>query len=44
MTFVSNFRQALLGVGLILVGWPLYFLFRYIERDRPQRMDHQGSS
>ncbi|WP_353744936.1 amino acid permease [Acidobacterium sp.] len=32
--FVVNFRQALLGVGLILLGLPLYFLFRYMERNR----------
>ncbi|MGB9148239.1 MAG: amino acid permease [Acidobacteriaceae bacterium] len=33
-TFVTSFRQAVLGVALILVGWPLYFLFRYLERER----------
>lgn len=32
---VVNFRQAMLGIGLILMGLPLYFLFRYIERSRP---------
>jgi APA family basic amino acid/polyamine antiporter len=31
-TFVANFRQSLLGVGLILVGVPLYALFRVIDR------------
>ncbi len=31
-TFVTSFRQAILGVGLILVGWPLYLFFRYLER------------
>ncbi len=30
-----NFRQAILGIGLILLGLPLYFFFRYIERVRP---------
>lgn len=35
-TFVTNLRQALLGVGLIMVGLPLYFVFRYLERDRPR--------
>lgn len=38
--FVVNFRQALLGVGLILMGLPLYFLFRYLERDRPGPAEH----
>lgn len=40
-TFVANFRQATLGVGLMLLGLPFYALFRFIERDRtppnPQR-------
>jgi APA family basic amino acid/polyamine antiporter len=31
-TFVANFRQSLLGVGLILVGVPLYALFRVVDR------------
>ncbi|HEY3383443.1 MAG TPA: amino acid permease [Vicinamibacterales bacterium] len=31
-TFVANFWQALLGIGLILAGVPLYFLFRALER------------
>ncbi len=35
-TFVANFRQATLGVGLMLLGIPLYALFRYLERDRTQ--------
>ena len=33
--FAVNFRQAVLGVGLILLGLPLYFLFRYIEKGSP---------
>jgi APA family basic amino acid/polyamine antiporter len=31
-TFVANFWQAALGIGLILAGVPLYFVFRAIER------------
>lgn len=31
-TFVANFRQALLGGGLICAGVPLYFVFRTLER------------
>ena len=31
-TFVANFSQALLGVGLILAGVPLYFVFRAFDR------------
>lgn len=27
-TFVADFRQAMVGIGLILVGLPLYFVFR----------------
>lgn len=27
-TFVADFRQAMVGVGLILLGLPLYFVFR----------------
>jgi len=33
-TLVAHFRQAALGIGLILLGLPLYYLFRYLERDR----------
>jgi APA family basic amino acid/polyamine antiporter len=33
-TFVSNFRQAILGIGLMLLGIPFYALFRFIEKDR----------
>lgn len=33
-TFVASFWQALLGVGLILVGVPLYFVFRALDRRR----------
>jgi APA family basic amino acid/polyamine antiporter len=32
--FVANFRQALLGIGLIALGIPLYDAFRAIERGR----------
>lgn len=31
-TLVATFWQALLGVGLILAGVPLYFVFRWLER------------
>jgi len=31
-TFVANFRQASLGVGLIALGIPIYFVFRAFER------------
>jgi APA family basic amino acid/polyamine antiporter len=31
-TFVATPRQALLGVGLILLGVPLYFVFRALDR------------
>ncbi|HEY3349008.1 MAG TPA: amino acid permease [Thermoanaerobaculia bacterium] len=31
-TFVASFRQASLGVGLILAGVPLYFVFRAFDR------------
>lgn len=34
-TFVVDLRQALIGVGLILLGFPLYYLFRYMERNQP---------
>ena len=37
--FVVNFRQAILGVGLILIGLPLYFVFRYIEKGQPPMQD-----
>ncbi len=40
--FAVNFRQAVLGVGLILLGFPLYFLFRYIERDRAPMQEDQS--
>jgi basic amino acid/polyamine antiporter, APA family len=30
-TFVTSFRQALLGIGLIGAGVPLYFVFRALE-------------
>lgn len=33
-TFVASFWQALLGVGLILAGVPLYFVFRALDRRR----------
>ncbi len=29
---VVNFRQAMAGIGLILLGLPIYFVFRYLER------------
>ena len=29
---VANFRQASIGIGLIAVGFPLYFIFRALER------------
>ncbi len=42
-TFVVSLRQALVGVALILVGLPLYYVFRYIERDRvPAPEAHLG--
>jgi APA family basic amino acid/polyamine antiporter len=31
-TFLASFWQALLGVGLIAAGIPLYFVFRTLER------------
>jgi APA family basic amino acid/polyamine antiporter len=34
-TFVANFSQALLGVGLITAGVPLYWVFRRLERRAP---------
>lgn len=34
-TFISNFRQAAIGVGLIAIGIPLYFIFRAVERRAP---------
>jgi APA family basic amino acid/polyamine antiporter len=33
-TFVASFWQALAGVGLILAGVPLYFVFRSLDRRR----------
>ena len=33
-TFVASFWQALLGIGLILAGVPLYFAFRALEQRR----------
>lgn len=36
-TFVAQFWQALLGVGLILLGLPLYFLFRLVDSRRMAR-------
>ncbi|MBK8595374.1 MAG: amino acid permease [Holophagales bacterium] len=33
-TFVASFWSALLGVGLILAGVPLYFVFRAMDRRR----------
>lgn len=33
-TFLANFHQAALGVGLIALGLPLYFCFRWLERNR----------
>jgi len=38
-TFVTSFWQAILGVALILMGWPLYFVFRYLERDRSEPLE-----
>lgn len=35
-TFVAAFWQALLGVGLILAGVPLFFAFRYFDRMHPR--------
>lgn len=35
-TFVASFWQALLGVGLILAGVPLYFVFRALDRRRAE--------
>lgn len=35
-TFISNFRQAAIGVGLIAVGIPLYFVFRALDRHSPR--------
>lgn len=31
MAFYVNFKQACLGIGLILIGYPLYFVFRFFE-------------
>jgi len=42
MNLVVYFRQAMLGIALILIGWPLYFIFRYLERDRGLTMNHEG--
>jgi APA family basic amino acid/polyamine antiporter len=42
--FVVNFRQAILGVGLILIGLPLYFVFRYIEKGKPPMQDDPAQS
>lgn len=39
-TFVADFRQALAGVGLILVGLPLYLLFRARDRRPAQQRDY----
>lgn len=33
-TFLANFRQAAIGVGLIALGIPLYFIFRAMESHR----------
>ncbi len=33
--FVVNFQQAMAGIGLILLGLPVYFIFRYLERRHP---------
>lgn len=42
-TFVVSFRQALIGIALILLGWPLYYVFRYLERDVvPAPAAHEG--
>ncbi len=38
-TFAASFWQALAGVGLILVGVPLYFAFRALDRRRQQAGD-----
>lgn len=32
--FVANFWQSMTGIGLLLTGIPMYFLFRYLERNR----------
>ncbi len=42
--FVVNFRQAILGIGLILIGLPLYFVFRYIEKGKPPMQDDPAQS
>jgi APA family basic amino acid/polyamine antiporter len=34
-TFVASFRQATLGLGLIAIGVPLYFVFRALEGKSP---------
>jgi APA family basic amino acid/polyamine antiporter len=41
-TFVSNFRQATLGVGLMLLGLPFYALFRFMERGRTPAHSHSA--
>jgi APA family basic amino acid/polyamine antiporter len=33
-SFVADFERALLGIGMILVGVPLYFVFRAIDHGR----------
>ena len=35
-TFVANFWQAVVGIGLIAAGVPLFFVFRALERFAPR--------
>ncbi len=42
--FVANFRQAITGIGLLLTGIPMYFLFQYLERRRESALQHANSA
>ena len=35
-TILANFKQAVIGVGLISIGIPLYFVFRQVEKRHQQ--------
>ncbi len=41
-TFVASFRQAVLGVGLILLGVPLYYLYRLWDRRQTTKRAEVG--
>ncbi len=40
--FIVDLKQALIGIGLILVGFPMYFVFRYTEKRYPLQSEDRN--